>query len=131
MSATKQITITIQCNCGTWEQGSWSTVEIARKELKETGWTSKRGDLDYCPQCSAITEKYKKRSAPKKTKQPPNDWPGDVEMDMRTPPGSDKAKDQGCLCPRMDNEYGKGRGGCGAKFGWIMVETCPLHGVKK
>ena len=42
-------------------------------------------------------------------------------------PGSDEAVAAGCICPRMDNCRGKGRYGDGEKYGWWMVEGCPLH----
>lgn len=46
-------------------------------------------------------------------------------------PGSPEARDQGCLCPVLDNAHGKGAYLCpanGPQF-WV-VTTCPLHGVK-
>lgn len=43
-------------------------------------------------------------------------------------PGSDLALEQGCLCPVLDNAYGRGRGGMGEQFGWIINCECPLHG---
>lgn len=58
-------------------------------------------------------------------------------MDKPPNPGSDEAKDLGCLCPRMDNDHGRG-------FPWPRTdgldpnehpsfwinEDCPLHGKK-
>jgi len=47
-------------------------------------------------------------------------------------PGSKEAKDQGCLCPVLDNSRGKGfpyPGVIGPAF--VMIENCPLHGIKK
>lgn len=135
MSWTKQITIWCE-NCSEWDQLATTSVKLARKELKGKGWSSK-GNKDYCPQCSQITSMYKKKAAPKKTKQVPDywpgniNWPGNVEIDMKTRPGSPEAQEAGCTCPVLDNEHGLGRGGCGAKFGWYMVETCPIHGGKK
>jgi hypothetical protein len=41
-------------------------------------------------------------------------------------PGSDEAKDLGCLCPVLDNAHGKGIDLDGGLF-WIN-QTCPLHG---
>ncbi len=42
-------------------------------------------------------------------------------------PGSQEARDGGCLCPVMDNNYGAGRGGNGPRWGWIVVGNCPVH----
>lgn len=48
-------------------------------------------------------------------------------MSEPTPnPGSDEAVALGCLCPRMDNAYGKGYMCIPGKF-WIN-ESCLLHG---
>lgn len=44
------------------------------------------------------------------------------------PPGSDAAVAQGCLCPVMDNEHGKGYR---IILGWpayVVNADCPLHG---
>lgn len=47
------------------------------------------------------------------------------------PPGSDEARELGCTCPRMDNDYGKGiphaTDGC-AETKWYISSECPLHG---
>ncbi len=43
---------------------------------------------------------------------------------MSTPnPGSPEAMEAGCLCPVIDNHYG--RGFLPGQF--VMVEGCPLH----
>jgi len=42
-------------------------------------------------------------------------------------PGSDRAKRKGCLCPMMDNGYGRGRG----DGSFVIVTTCPIHGDEK
>jgi hypothetical protein len=48
-------------------------------------------------------------------------------MAERPNPGSQEARDQGCVCPRMDN--------CNGKFpplppdGWYIREDCPVHAV--
>jgi hypothetical protein len=42
-------------------------------------------------------------------------------------PGSPEAISLGCKCPRMDNCFGKGRGGCGETFGWFIAEACSVH----
>lgn len=140
MSVTKQITIGCE-NCAKWEQLGGSSVKTARKELKEQGWTSKRvkgGVLDYCPQCSAITDKYKRRKPPRQKKKKPSKDKLEKHVDIENtpaltllPPGSIKAWAKGCCCPRMDNEYGRGLGGCGEKFGWVINGNCPVHGAKK
>lgn len=44
-------------------------------------------------------------------------------------PGSKEAREQGCLCPVVDNEFGKGYLGRGDRFGFIANENCPLHGA--
>lgn len=48
-------------------------------------------------------------------------------------PGSDEAVQQGCVCPRMDNAYGRGyieaKDGKPAQF--IYTQDCPLHGLEK
>lgn len=44
-------------------------------------------------------------------------------------PGSMKAVGQGCTCPIIDNGHGRGIYGDGKKYGWVMNETCPLHGA--
>lgn len=44
-------------------------------------------------------------------------------------PGSYKAVYNGCICSMMDNCRGEGRGGDGAKFGWYVNGSCPLHGL--
>lgn len=58
-------------------------------------------------------------------------------------PGSDEAVQKGCICPRIDNHYGKGKNGDGEKYGWFIIcseerderypgntqfDGCPLHG---
>jgi hypothetical protein len=48
-------------------------------------------------------------------------------------PGSDEAISNGCLCPRMDNSYGRGYMG-GVKDPqtgdtvYVRRQDCPLHG---
>lgn len=44
-------------------------------------------------------------------------------------PGSKEAREQGCLCPVVDNEFGKGYLGCGDRFGFVFNQNCPLHGA--
>ena len=44
-------------------------------------------------------------------------------------PGSEEARKQGCLCPIVDNEFGKGYLGDGERFGFVSNEHCPLHGA--
>ena len=38
-------------------------------------------------------------------------------------PGSDEAKALGCVCPRVDNAFGRGISGR-----WVCRTDCPLHG---
>lgn len=47
-----------------------------------------------------------------------------------TPPGSLAAMRLGCTCPIIDNARGKGLGGDGWRFGWVISEDCPIHGAK-
>lgn len=46
-------------------------------------------------------------------------------------PGTPEAVAQGCQCPCMDNGHGRGYLGDGERFGWVMSDTCPLHGKKE
>lgn len=50
-------------------------------------------------------------------------------------PGSDEAAEQGCLCPRMDNAYGRGYlGGMRDDDGELLFvrrSDCPLHGAEE
>lgn len=39
-------------------------------------------------------------------------------------PGSTEAVEQGCTCPQMDNNYGRGA----YKGDFIIDMTCPIHG---
>lgn len=53
-------------------------------------------------------------------------------MNIQEPtPGSVEAAKQGCVCPIIDNCYGKGVGGNGEQYGWWVTAECPLHGVKE
>lgn len=52
-----------------------------------------------------------------------------AEIETPNPrPGSDEALAQGCKCPVLDNGHGRGRGGDGNRYGWVISENCPLHG---
>lgn len=42
-------------------------------------------------------------------------------------PGSEKAVSIGCTCAVIDNYYGRGHRGDGARYGWIVSEGCPVH----
>lgn len=57
--------VEIRCeNCERWERFSGMTVTQAREELKDEGWSTRRvgGQVrDYCPQCTSITQMYKRR----------------------------------------------------------------------
>ena len=48
-------------------------------------------------------------------------------MKTRDNPGSDKAIEKGCICPVVDNNYGRGYIIPGQ---FVIVEDCPLHGKK-
>ena len=48
-------------------------------------------------------------------------------MSTKPNPGSKEAREQGCLCPVLDNEHGKGYLGDGKQFGFVINENCPLH----
>lgn len=51
-------------------------------------------------------------------------------MNIQEPtPGSDEAVNKGCVCPIIDNCYGKGVGGDGEQHGWWVTAECPLHGT--
>jgi len=39
-------------------------------------------------------------------------------------PGSQAARDNGCLCPVLDNEFGDAEATAGM---WVIVQGCPLH----
>lgn len=41
-------------------------------------------------------------------------------------PGSVEARKAGCVCPMIDNGYGKGWHGIKGCF--VIVEDCPIHG---
>lgn len=42
-------------------------------------------------------------------------------------PGTREAWKAGCVCPLMDNAYGKGYFGDGEKYGWVVTGGCPVH----
>lgn len=45
-------------------------------------------------------------------------------------PGSSEARAQGCICPQIDNHYGKGFPRRGEQV-WWQREDCPLHGRRR
>ena len=49
-----------------------------------------------------------------------------TKPDSTAPPGSDAAIAAGCLCPILDNEYG--RGWMGQEGVYCHSGDCPLHG---
>ena len=51
-------------------------------------------------------------------------------MSTKPNPGSKEAREQGCLCPVIDNEHGKGYLGNGERFGFVINENCPLHALQ-
>jgi hypothetical protein len=48
---------------------------------------------------------------------------------MKPNPGSEEAIAQGCFCPIIDNNYGRGAYGDGKDF-WY-TEGCPVHTTPK
>ena len=52
-------------------------------------------------------------------------------MSNKPNPGSKEAQVLGCVCPVLDNSYGKGYLGDGEKFGFVMNEHCPIHGTNQ
>lgn len=48
-------------------------------------------------------------------------------MSWKNPPGSDDAVERGCVCSVFDNHKGRGWGGDGARYGWVVNEHCPIH----
>lgn len=50
-----------------------------------------------------------------------------MSEDRQTPaPGSDEAVNQGCLCARIDNHYGRGYRGNPGEY--VQRPDCPVHG---
>lgn len=49
-------------------------------------------------------------------------------MNKAPNPGSDEARKQGCKCPVLDNEYGRGYYGNPDLF--VINEDCELHNGK-
>lgn len=47
--------------------------------------------------------------------------------DDKRNPGAPVAVAAGCICPRIDNCNGRGRGCDGEKFGWVVRQDCPVH----
>ena len=45
--------------------------------------------------------------------------------------GSPEAIAKGCTCPVSDNARGRGYLGDGERFGWVVVESCPIHGKER
>jgi len=43
-------------------------------------------------------------------------------------PGSDEALNNGCKCPIIDNNHGRGRFGDGDQY--VIRLDCPLHGYE-
>lgn len=53
----------------------------------------------------------------------------EVDNVKEYPPGSEKARDAGCVCPVIDNRYGRGYYGAPIDSGiYVMTDNCPLHG---
>lgn len=53
-----------------------------------------------------------------------------VFSEQATPPGSSKATNQGCTCPRIDNHYGSGRPNPDGSRRFTYHADCPLHGIE-
>lgn len=51
-----------------------------------------------------------------------------MEQVKRPNPGSDEARKQGCICPVLDNGYGRGWMGMPGVF--CYSETCPVHAAE-
>jgi hypothetical protein len=51
----------------------------------------------------------------------------DPDLVKKYPPGSNIAVENGCLCPIIDNNFGKGYDNNGM---YIFNLQCPLHGRK-
>jgi hypothetical protein len=49
---------------------------------------------------------------------------------MKPNPGSFEAVEQGCMCPMVDNNYGRGNGLKDGYPVFVVYEDCPLHGEK-
>ncbi len=52
-------------------------------------------------------------------------------MEKQPSPGSKEAQKAGCLCPVIDNHYGKGIRWEDVKVVFYMNVDCPLHVSKK
>ena len=50
-----------------------------------------------------------------------------IDLINKPNPGSKEAVDQGCICPVLDNSYGKGYYGSGD---FVISMDCPLHTMK-
>jgi hypothetical protein len=44
-------------------------------------------------------------------------------------PGSDKAQEAGCVCPVMDNGYGRGYMGVAGRY--VINAMCKIHGQER
>lgn len=58
-----------------------------------------------------------------------------VDLQLESNPGSKEALEQGCKCPVLDNEYGRGyMGGVKDDEGntvFVVMDDCPIHNVPK
>lgn len=52
--------------------------------------------------------------------------PGPEGGERTANPGSNEAREQGCICPVIDNE--RGRGYMGMPDVFVTRDDCPLHG---
>ena len=53
----------------------------------------------------------------------------ETEAPLDMLPGSEEAVKAGCCCAVMDNHYGAGKGGDGAKYGWYITHGCSVHHI--
>lgn len=84
---------------------------IGTEKMKKKCCKDYKGDVDITNSCI-----FCKTYLGEKTKV----------LNTRVPnPGTDEAREQGCKCPVMDNDYGRGWDGGGKEFIYNM--DCELH----
>lgn len=47
------------------------------------------------------------------------------------PPGSGAAVEAGCVCPMVDNNYGRGIKNEKGRVEWLIDRDCPVHAAPK
>jgi len=50
--------------------------------------------------------------------------------DRQLNPGSYAARALGCICPMVDNNYGRYAPYVGDGFGWVIRDDCTMHGQR-